>query len=253
MGGREPLHGLLVLLSRLEVRSPVSNQEHERVLEMLESGTHVRIGIKTGKNKEYQLVYDAGTDATYMLLSGSEQPFNMQVRGYDRRNLEEVFDLDPVYWRDHTLFRYLPGDILFFSLEDHRDPENSFQLKRQEDSHKFLIAGPGSMANWQQPDPEHLGQFLSYMGPVRYEQIHNPADSLRIASDEPRHTLRLIDTDSLETRLVLYPAILSTGERSGQFDPHYLFGKLDDEPELLLLKYLGIDLLLKDYGYFFGD
>ena len=78
---KDRMVGMLVLLSRLEVLSPVSRSRAAEVSRQLQQeGKRVSISLKKGDEREYLVLYDStGTGATYMMLVNADTPFRMGV------------------------------------------------------------------------------------------------------------------------------------------------------------------------------
>ena len=117
---QDRMSGMLVLLSRLEVLSPVSRSRSEEVsMHLQNEGKRVTITLDRGETKEYFVFHDTTeSNATYMMMKDADTPFRMGVRGYKRRDLAALYATDERFWRDNLLLHYLPEQIQYISLQN---------------------------------------------------------------------------------------------------------------------------------------
>ena len=249
---KESIRGMQVLISRLEVEAPVSGSHDKRIRTGLEEeGTEVRIGIKDGRAKSYRVFFDSLSGSTFMMLEGSDIPFRVRVRGYRKTNLAELFATDPGYWRDNVIFYHLPKDIRSVFVRDNTNAGKSFHLARNEEGAFEVAPGivPGS---WTPVREERVRQYLGYFNNVRFDSFLDPsADTLQHFED-PDIILTLELMDGERTTLQLFPVyrINEMGDRQPEYDR--LYARIDRGEEWVVLKYMEIDPLLKEFDYFAG-
>lgn len=251
---KDRMSGMLVLLSRLEVLSPVSHSRSEEVsMQLLNEGKRVTITLDRGEKREYFVFHDTtGNNATYMMMKDADTPFRMGVRGYKRRDLAALYATDERFWRDNLLLHYLPEQIQYISLQNNRDPGRTFHLARNAKGEFEMSIGmvPGE---WVKPNKSMLNQYLGYFYSIRFEAYADPGQDKALKytyNDEPDFVLEVGNDTGSKTSLGLFPVF--TVDRSGikKKDLNVLYARIDDWDEMVVLKYLEIDPLLKDPGYF---
>jgi hypothetical protein len=251
---KDLMSGMLVLLSRLEVIAPVSRSRSEEVSRQLEkAGKRVVITLNKGAAREYFVFHDTmETNATYMMLKDADTPFRMGVRGYKRRNLAALYSTDERYWRDNLLLHYLPGQIQYISLQHLRDPDRTFHLARNAEGGFEMSIGmvPG---DWFTPLAIKVDQYLGYFYGIRfdaYADLQRDAPLKYTYRDEPDFVLEVGDNTGSRTTLSLFPVFTVDPEGNKKMDLNVLYAKVDDWKEMVVLKYMEIDPILKDPGYF---
>ncbi len=251
---KDRMSGMLVLLSRLEVLSPVSRSRISTVSEQLKrDGKRVLISLDKGADREYLVFHDtAESNATYMMLMDADTPFRMGVRGYKRRDLASLYETDDRYWRDNLLLHYLPDQIQYITLTNKQDPERTFHLARNEGGAFEMSTGvvPGE---WFSPDPSRLNQYLSYFYGLRFDayvDIQRDSPLSYEYGEEPDYVLEVGSNNGNRTILSLFPVFSLDPAGNKKMDLNVLYARIDDLDGMVVLKYLEIDALLKDPGYF---
>lgn len=251
---KDRMSGLLVLLSRLEVLSPVSRSRMETVSRQLQrDGKRVIVTLNRGAAREYLVFHDTSeTNATYMMLKDADTPFRMGVRGYKRRDLASLYETDDRYWRDNLLLHYLPEQIQYISLKYNRDPGRTFHLARNAAGEFEMSTGmvPGE---WFNPQPSKLNQYLGYFFRIRFDAYADLGQDTPLRyeySDEPECVLEVGNKTGSRTILSLFPVFKVDSAGIKKMDLNVLYAKIDDWDGMVVLKYLEIDPLLKDPGYF---
>jgi len=246
----ESILGLYVLLTRIEVEAPVSRPLEDRIQGGLEQlSTLVRVGIGDGGEKAYRVYYDNPSSSTFMRLEGSDVAFRVRIRGYRQTNLAELFHSDQRFWRDNVIFHHLPGDIQSVSLRNNSDPDRSFHLARNEVGDFHVASGlvPGS---WEPAARKSIAQYLGYFNDVRFEYFLNPErDKLQHAGQPDRIlTLDLLDGQRIILDLFQVYRISDNGTKFPDMDN--LYARIVRGDEWIVVKYIQIDPLLKEFEYF---
>lgn len=253
---KDRMGGMLVLLSRLEVLSPVSRSRSEELTRRLQKeGKQVIITLNKGDTREYSVLHDTlETDATYMMMKGSGIPFRMGVRGYQRRNLAALYRTNERYWRDNLLLHYLPEQIGSVSLLNLRDPDRTFHLARNA-AGRFEMSTGTVPGEWSQPTAAKLNQYLGYFYGVRFDDYVDLSQDMTMKHtirDEPDYVLEVSSITGSRTTVKLFPLYTTDAAGNKKMDPNVLYAKIDDWDGMVILKYMEIDPLLKDPGYFRG-
>jgi hypothetical protein len=156
---------------------------------------------------------------------------------------------DPMFWRSNILFDLSAQQIASIVLLDHEQPSASFHLQRMGEGTMKIARGPVPK-EWSHPDQEMLSQYLAYYRDVRFESYFDPRSDTLHYAEEPSMELAVVTVEGQQIRLELFPAWQKRA--SGQVEPDFnvLYAWLEPEQEMLVVKYVQIDLLLKDYEYF---
>ena len=250
----ERISGLMMLISRLEVSTPVSVSLVEQVRDCLfREGRLVTILLDDGSSKSYRVCSGKGPEEdTYMMLVQSDIPFIMEVRGYRNAGLEELYALETEYWRDHVILNFLPDEIEYISVEHRLDPGTSFHLQRNE-AGTFDLAGGVLPETWLQPDPDNLAQYLQYFTRVGFEDytdIQQLSEKAIRMGEESDHILKISSSKGGQILIRFYSIYTIDSKGIIMPDLNRLLARINDEEELLLVKYMEIDPVLKPFSYF---
>jgi hypothetical protein len=249
----ESIRALYMLLSRLEAGAPVSRSPEKRVRRGLaDHATRVNILMADKREKAYRVYFDSLTASTYMILEGSDLPFRVRVRGYRQKNLQQLYRPDAGYWRDKHIFHYPPGEIRTVALLNNREPDKSFHLAKDREG-KFEVAKGTVPGSWVPATEESVEQYLGYFYDVRFESFLDPSTDTLEHSEDPDFILT-VELENLEKIGVrLFPVYHREGS-GGSPVPDYnlLYARLDRGEEWVVVKYVQIDPLLKDFDYFSG-
>jgi hypothetical protein len=249
---KDRILGMYILVSRIEVEAPVSKPQEARVLSLMETNpTRVEIGMRKGGDKVYNICFDSVSGATFMMLRNSGIPFRVRIRGYRQTDLERLFRTDARYWRDNIMFAHRPDEIRTVSLHNKREPDRSFHLMRNEDG-EFGIARGAIPAGWQSPAEESVSQYLGYFYDVRFEAFLYPGGDTLYRADSPDYILEVGLRDRTSRRLELYPDYRGRELRRDQLVLDRLTAKIGPGDEWVVVKYVQVDPLLKDFEYFAG-
>jgi len=174
---------LLKILREIEVKSPVSDELAARVLnDTLVRPVSVTVRGRLLPIRTFVVVRDTLLPGNNMMrLKGKKKWFITWFPGEDV-DPAELFVTDPWYWRDATLFRYLPGEV--WDVRVHYPG-------RQEGYHVTLdtVSGcirfvPEDTAWMQEPvDTEKVRRYLTYFQHLECDEYvrhlaADPADTL---------------------------------------------------------------------------
>ena len=100
---------ILGVLSGIEIGSPVSKSMLEEVNKSFTvNALSVSIESSGEVIKAYRIAEnDSLRIGSFAVLSGDNTPYVIRLMGYDGR-ITRLFPVDPQFWRDKTLFSYLP-------------------------------------------------------------------------------------------------------------------------------------------------
>ena len=105
----------------------------------------------------------------------------------------------------------------------------------------------------QNIDTARVYRYLSYFINLRFERWVYDSDSVNVhavLSTQPRHELTIQEHSGRRTTIRTYPIIreMKTGEAETDLDRIYV--NRNDEKDLVIVKYVDIDPVLKERNYF---
>ncbi len=241
------VENLLLAIYRLQADVPVPKKEFDRLYEELTHGAR-KAEVFHGEDllRAYSMYYDNSTGASYMMLEGSSAPFRVYLPGFSAEDISSIYRLEENYWRDKLLIS-LGADRIAGLRIDYRDrPGASFRLARQPDGEWSLF----SISDKREVDEysvEALNNYLSYFSHLRYDEAFDPG-VLKGESPGAEAEILITDTGGNETRLRIFPRY----KQNGEMDLDRLYLQLDGVDEIMLARYVQVDLILKDISYFTG-
>jgi hypothetical protein len=129
----------------------------------------------------------------------------------------------------------------------------TFHLARNEEG--LLEFSTGTLpGKWSLPDNARLNQYLGYFYRVRFDEYADlvPSSMLYHFKDEPDYVLEVTSVSGMKKTIRLYPVYTKDEAGNEKMDLNTLFAGVDNWDGKVMLKYLEIDPLLKDPGYFSG-
>jgi len=251
--GNKKITGLLMIISRLQVSAPVPVAIRKEIGGKLkEEGKRLMV-VTYRKNPHVILMYHdtIHTNATYMMLEHSDQPFRVGVPGLPARNLTAFFVDEADYWRDNTIFRLRDDEIFSVSMYIRNQPERSFHLINERNGGYKLYAYSDST---EVPDliPEQAGQYLSYFSSVSFERFLTD-DEMKIQScfnkGEPENIITLTDSRNNIIKVKTFQWFDPGPEAGPVPDLNRLVAVINDT-DMVVARYVDLDPVIKDIGYF---
>ncbi len=250
------MRALLIMLSGIDVSAPVPNSlYHEIYTNLREHSKRIMILQEDMPPKVYYVFYDTISNATYMLLEYSTKPFRIQIPGYATKNLHALYRMNESYWRDNAIFRLMPYEITYVSVIHPENPGLSFEIeKMQEQLYQVRRLSDSEVMN--HVNMENLSSYLSSFSSVNFEKIlgdleNSFVDSLLCLKSYKQITVK--DIYANETVMKIFPRYHQTSLDSVEFDYNYLYAEINENGEILLIKYVDIDPIFKDLSYFTAD
>ena len=247
---------LFNVLQDIQVESPATQSSKKTVLELVrENPLHIKIYRKGIKIKDF-LVEDSqmkkGT--TYMLMSGANEPFLMNLPGYNG-DIALLLRADPDYWRDKTLFDYSGIDISKVEVIYPEKKSKSFILTYNKKD-QFVLNNAFKKGGIEKVNTSKAARYLSYFSNIFYEKILVHSEELKdsLKKETPYCIISVEDVNGKTKTLNTFRK-LSEGQKDefGQesyYDLNHLYGVFNEFGDILLIKYTEIDPLFKEIDYF---
>lgn len=247
------IKGLLILISRLSVNALAPGSISNQIMNKLEDEGK-RLMILTNRRHTHVIfmyhdtVY---TDATYMMKEHSGYAYRMDVPGFRNRNLAGLFVDEINYWRDHSLFRLKPEEIMSVSFYDRNKPENSFYLINNGPGEYLLLTNPDSL-KVPDPDNESIERYLGYFTSVTFERFissNDPDSTVLPRYEEADQILTVRDSRDNNIEVKTFRKLIVDSRGAMEPDFNRLFAVINNT-DTVLIKYVELDPVMKEIGYF---
>lgn len=254
---------LLETICKIEVAAPVPKSKMDYVLRSL-STSSVKVEIyQAGKLAKVYYVggVTQNNTGTFMLLEGSEEPFEIHIPGFagflNTRYITNLYE-----WRDRILFDYKVNEIKSVSLEFPSNHENSFTaVSNGNNNYSIVLAKTGKALPGI--DQMAVKEFMSRYKRVGFEIYLNDVDEylkldsiLNSKSEICIYTVE--DIKGKKTRVKTYPRpnFKNTYDEEGHFynnDIDRFYGVINNNKDLIMLQYINFDLLTKNPDDFLAN
>jgi len=245
------VHRFLTVLKLLEMRMPVPKATKHEIMEALfKKSTQVQIYQHNKLVKTYY-VGDDLPDATgaYMILENSDIPLIMHIAGF-KGKISSIYSTDPKFWRSNVIFQYKPHEIKRVSMNIKEAENKSFTIVR--DEKRFTLYDyQGVQKN--KFNLSSVERYLSYFERVRYEYIEENTE-LRdsIKKQKSIHSISITNSKGEVNKISTFYILNSEKNKSGQltFDFNKMYALVNNETELVVVRFFEFDPILKDIEYF---
>ena len=97
-------------------------------------------------------------------------------------------------------------------------------------------------------DSSRVLRYLSYFSSLRFERWVSEEDSINlneVFASQPVYELSIKDKSGSVLNLKTYPILRETEKIKQEIDLNRIYGRMNNEPELVVIKYIDIDPVLK--------
>jgi hypothetical protein len=244
------IKSLLNLLTNLEISSPIPKSMKQEVLKSFDNrAVAITIGTSGKVLKAYRIAEnDSLHIGTLMMLKDDTEPYIVRFPGYDG-HISSLFSTDPLLWRDKTIFRYRPADILSIQVEYPSSPKASFayyfmgmdnlQIKSLVNNKIIKISKKTA-----------LGYLVNFMS-VSFEKLvkeHRKElyDSLK--QQQPFCTITVKNTVNQLNSVKAYH--IPVQNKPGEFNPDKMYAVLQNDTIPAIIKYIDLDPITKEFSDF---
>jgi len=243
---------LLYALLKLQPDAPVSRKNREDMPGKLQDHSRkVTITMEGKKDKIFYAWYDSlNRGHLYMVSEGSDHPFRMQVPGMDPPGVNALFSANGSAWRDNLLFSIPAGRIKKTEVNYSGRPDASFRIEKDEQG-EWLLAGTAGNKVMSYSRAK-LTDFLYQLGATRFDEIL-PLKEVVLPPEglgEPMAVISVTDADDIVTVVHSYQRLIREDGGSWVVDFNRLYLRVNDDEEILLARYIKLDLVLKEITWF---
>ena len=242
---------VLNILQRLEIAAPLPrNYQNIAVKKLENTGKHVQVYEGDQMIRSFFIDYDTtNIQGTIYMKEGSKTPFFLKLKGYSLSDISLLFSPQIRFWRDNTLFRYQSSKISSIRIEYPGNKSRSFEINTKGKNQPELIE-INTGEKMQDVDYKSILDYLYYFSGFEYHALDT--DSMPETDNRlPFADIRITDDSDNRVRLRLYrKARKNHSVEKQNFDLYWCYGKIDDEEEIISIKYSDIDPILRELDDF---
>lgn len=243
---------LLKTMSALEVKHPVSNSMHDKIIKNL-STSAVKVEIFTDDMDNASKTYYVGGETkdmigSYMILENSSRAFAVYIPGFNgflapRYNIDgAVVSVD--LWRNRNIFNFKSEEIKSVSVKNNDDDAESFKIYIEDGDYFF------TKNNTTKQIPIRNGkQYFELFKKVNCEGFMNDFSKKdSIFNSQPFHEITIEDVNNNFTTLLSYhkeperEEYLQIDGKKQEYDVDRMYAKFDDD--LMLIQFYVFDKIL---------
>jgi hypothetical protein len=246
---RQAIKALMNQLMNIEISAPVNKSMKTIALQSF-AGKGLTIIIKSTNGHEfvYQIAENDSLSGTLAKIPDENEPYLVSLPGY-RGPLTLLFPLAEEVWRDNTLYRYKPSDIISIEITYPEATASSFRYHFVSQKELRIERPDGS-----QPiniDKETARNYLLNFALVTWEKVRNRAskpiiDSLKLQKELCRIDIKTQAEKTNSIRLFRIPE----AQKSNKFDPNKMYAVSQNDTVVMQVKYIDFDPIMKTYSDF---
>ena len=254
-GDKSRIRFFLSLLSRLEVQSKLPRSQQKKVQEWFQNDAiEVRLSHNNQDMSAFFVVQSpVNPSHVFVQKKGADDIYLINLPGYSERYFSIFKDLSIDDWRNQIIFNYYPGEILSVNLVHPKNPQASFLIEQKE---------PGNFSLYQLKPREKLNHFneeavvryINYYQNIKFSESLMGRESLKdsLLNEVPEQKITVKDRAGGTKELWIYPILLEQGtpRQAPSFDLNECYGLFNNKEELVKIKYVDIDPVIKSMDYF---
>jgi len=236
-------------LTETKIDKPVPKDRIDSVLNVLNSNRKT-ISIFNNKGEQIKTLYMSGYDqinkATYAKTDKEETPYIISIPGLED-DLNQRYNSYSLYWINPEIFAYKPHEIKEIKIVFSDKNKTSYKIEVEENAPKIFSINENKYL--QNINISKVGSYLSYFMNVKFSDFNTlneeKIDSLK--STEPNFTIIVNDIYNVSKKVELYK--IKNSNNPIKYDFNKLYAIINKE-DFVIVKYVDIDLILKDIKYF---
>ncbi len=235
------VHNFLFCFQKMTIRGISKN------LELNDHDTSsVRIKIFAGKRKYFFRFYPANGN-NLLHREGSKKIYSVELSGADADKLSKVFSDNPDNWRDRTIIDLLPDEIFMVKVLHPHSLNEDFVI-RMENKIPLLFESDGKTRIPDQiVDHEKLLMYVSYFINIFYDySIQDDLPAGYSFAESPDYIITIIPVSADSVKMAVFKFF-----KDNKVDIFKAGIKLNDNPQILVTRYIAIDLILRKKSDFF--
>lgn len=251
------INNFLIAVNRLEILTPVSKVENEQIKMLLEKDG---IGVEffSGKRRVKKYIVSKPSmnrSKTYMLMNRSDQTFVVRIPSF-KGLVSNLFVAKENYWRDKTVFNYLPQNIKNIITQYPANNAKSYKLINYNDG-SFALQTLSSEEFIDDFKVDKAARFFTNFQNIHFNNVLSDIDrsvSDSILNSMPYAIVSVEDVEGVENSIKIFrkqaPNKLDEFGQKAEFDYNKAYGVLNNANEIILIQYYIFDPILKEIDYF---
>lgn len=231
----------LTLMKRVEVKSFLNDELKRIYLDSIQQkGVYVEWQDRNGKSKNFYFFENSNeTINSFIYNKELDKMFLVKSLGFNG-SLKPFFNPKPSNWVSHILFSYKPANIKSIEV-DYAVNQEYYRVVRNS-GYDLLDQKGNNLYN----NPENIQRYFTYFNLVRYTE---EVQDISLASLEAHKiaSIAITNTGNLQDSYIIYRLPL---DNNNGFDMNLALVFSENKKKLYKVKYIDIDLLLKDVMYF---
>ena len=243
---KNKINSLLGLLTEIQIKSPVSETVFEEAV-VKKSIPFIKVRAFSNLRVATSfLVYptESNVYGNIMKISEKAKPFIVYAPGYET-NIGSYFNTDEKFWLPYTVFLLRPSEIETIDVSYKNDTASSFKIERS--SGKSVLNGAAGGT-----DSLKIIRYLSYFNYIPFEEWASSLpdeEKSKIVSASPVIKIFVTTKAGKEYTLSVWER-MKTENGIQVKDTDRVWGRLNDNDDLFIMRYFDIDPILKKRDYF---
>ncbi len=248
---RQSIDLLLQTIENLQIQAPVPKNLISDVSKKLYKNKKT-ISLFAGKKmikKWYCGQYSQTFNGTFMSSSDDVKPYIVNLPGIEN-NLNNIFSTNELQWRTKSIYKYTANQISEISVKYTNKPQESFNLKLIKNNAELTEIYNNK--SYKNVNSNAVSQYISYFENIEFDLIFTniskkSRDSILI--QKPIHEITVTLKSGIKNTIKTYNRMLND-QKSKKQDLNYLNASINDDKDIVIIKYYNLDLLFKNLDYF---
>lgn len=233
---------LLQVLSRLKIKSPVSDEKFLKETKTItENVVFIEVFEQLRRIKSFSLYkVNSNSYANYARTREGANPYVLYIPGFNKP-VGSLFVTKEKFWKPYIIFNYRPGMIKAVKMDYPDSPEKSFRIVKTGETRYKLLRNGREVSVF---DTLAIERYISYFRNIRFDRWELEIDSVEIdsvISTTPEFILTVTDSTGEHNTIKTYSKTPSHNE---------VFVNQNDEKELSVARYFDLDPVIKEIKYF---
>lgn len=241
---------ILKILTGLEIKSPVTPELFDsEIISKNIKPVKVKVFRRNKLLKSF-LVYKTGSNryGNIMKIRERSKPFIVCLPGSETE-IGSAFNMHELFWQPFVVFSLMPSQISSVSIENKEDTLSSFGIIREDG--KFVLTDlKNNLTGW---DTSRINRYITYFTHIPFESWAfglSEEEKSRIRSEEPLYRITVITSENKTIDLQLWRRNINE-DGILKPDTDRLWAKTGESDQIILMKYIDIDPILKKRSYFY--
>lgn len=244
---------LLQVLSRLKIKSPVSDEKFSKETKALTRNVvFIEVFEQLRRVKSFSLYkVNSNSYTNYARKREGANSYVLYIPGFNKP-IGSLFVTEEKFWKPYIIFNYPPGMIKAVKMDYPDSPEKSFRILKTGNNRYKLLRNAKEVPVF---DTLAIERYLSYFRNIRFIRWELGIDSAEtdsVISTTPEFILTVTDITGENNTIKIYSKLVSIVDKGDMLtvSQNEVFVKQNDEKELKVARYFDLDPVIKEIKYF---